>query len=119
MVKKRVFALSLVLVMLLGTVVQAAGPIKAPQANYSLSFSGTTATCMANVRGNNSADQLSVTVKLWNGNTCLKTWTASGSGNLRLSKTAAVSKGKTYKMTVDYTVNGVKQPQKSTTKTCP
>lgn len=118
MVKKRILAMSLVLVMLLCTVVQAAGPMKAPLATPTLSFSGTTATCTANVRGNNASDRLSVTMKLWNGNTCLKTWTASGTGNLRMSKTATVSKGKTYKMTVDYTVNGVKQTQQFATGTC-
>lgn len=38
---------------------------------------------------------------------------------LKSKKNATVSKGKTYKLTVDYTVNGVKQPQKSVTRTCP
>ena len=93
--------------------------MQAPAAAPKLSFSGTTATCSVIIRsGASSTDKISVTAKLWNGRTCLKTWTASGTGRVSLSKTATVSKGKTYKLTVDYTVNGVKQPQKSVTRTC-
>lgn len=117
--KKQVLALSLVLMMLLGTVAQAAGPMKAPRAVPNLNFSGTTASCSATVSGNKATDTVNMTVKLWNGNTCLKTWTASGTRSVTLKKTATVSKGKTYKLTVDFTINGVKQNPQSTTKTCP
>ena len=116
--KKRVMALTLVLVMLLGVTAQAAGPAKKPVASPSITFSGTTATCSVMVRGDKSTDKVVMTAKLWNGSTCLKTWTASGTQRANLNKTATVSKGKTYQLTVDYTINGVKQPQKSTTKTC-
>ena len=115
--RKQILALSLILVMLMGIAAQATGPMQAPAAAPKLSFSGTTATCSVIIRsGASSTDKISV--KLWNGRTCLKTWTASGTGRVSLSKTATVSKGKTYKLTVDYTVNGVKQPQKSVTRTC-
>ena len=43
--RKQLLALSLVLVMLMGIAAQATGPIKAPNASPTLSFSGTTATC--------------------------------------------------------------------------
>ena len=69
-------------------------------------------------RPGRSSDTLSATAKLWTGKTCLKTWTIKGTGKIQTTKTATVSKGKTYKLTVDYTVNGVKQPQKSVTRTC-
>ena len=117
--RKQLLALSLVLVMLMGIAAQATGPIKAPNASPTLSFSGTTATCTAFVRGNKSTDNVAATVKLWTGGTCLKTWSASGKYSFKIKKNATVSKGKTYKLTVDYTVNGVKQPQKSVTRTCP
>ena len=117
--RKQILALSLILVMLMGIAAQATGPMQAPAAAPKLSFSGTTATCSVIIRsGASSTDKISVTAKLWNGRTCLKTWTASGTGRVSLSKTATVSKGKTYKLTVDYTVNSVKQPQKSVTRTC-
>lgn len=49
----------------------------------------------------------------------MKTWTASGTQVVTLSKPATVEKGKTYKLTADVTINGVKQATKSTTATCP
>ena len=117
--KKQVLALVMVLVMLMGVAAQAAGPIEAPGVTPRLSFNGTTATCIAVVRGSKTSDTVKATVKLWTGSTCLRTWTASGTYSVRFSKTATVTKGKTYKLTVDYTINGVKQPQKAITRTCP
>ena len=119
MMKIRMIALSLMLVMLLGTVAQAAGPMRAPSTDLRISFSGTTATCETVVKGSAPADRISVTMKLWKGGTCLKTWVNSGTYRVKLNETATVSKGKTYKLTVDYTINGVHNPQKSITKTCP
>lgn len=84
----------------------------------SITFDGTTATCKVIARGENASDAVTVTAKLWQGNTCLKTWTASGTRNVTLSKTATVQKGKTYKLTADVTINGVKQTMKSVTGTC-
>lgn len=117
--KTRMLALTLVLVMLLGVTAQAAEPMRKPSAFPNLTFSGTTATCTATVRGDKANDQVSVTMKLWQGNTCLKTWTASGTRSVTLKEPATVSKGKTYKLTVDYTINGVQNPQKSVIRTCP
>ena len=116
--RKRVLALTLVLAFVLGLTVQAA-PLRAPRLYMNLTFSGTTATCSASVRADNATDTISMTVKLWQGATCLKTWTASGTGSASLSKTATVTRGKTYKLTVNATINGVAKPQQSVTRTCP
>lgn len=116
--RKQFLALSLVLVMFLGIAAQASGPAKIPVATPKLSFNGTTAICTIYVRADKSTDPISVTAKLWTGSTCLKTWVLSGKGSIREDRDATVSRGKTYKLTVDYTINGVKQPQKSVTKTC-
>lgn len=91
--------MSLVLLFTLALTAQAA-PMRAPGVDKSLSFSGTTATCKATVYGDNSTDTVSLTVKLWQGTTCLKTWSASGTGYTKVNKTATVTRGKTYKMTV-------------------
>ena len=115
---KRVLALSLVLAVMMGIAAQAA-PARAPRLYPSLTFSGPTATCIASVRGDNATDSISMTVKLWKGASCLKTWTSSGTGSVSLSKTATVTSGKTYKLTVNATINGVAQPQQSITRTCP
>lgn len=117
--KKQLLALSMVLAMFLSVTAQAIGPAKAPEVRPILLFSGTTATCTVTARGKTPTDAVRATTKLWNGRTCLNTWTASGTGSLRMSKTATVSRGKTYTLTVDYTINGIKQPQRSVTKTCP
>lgn len=116
--KKQLLALSLVLMVFFNLTAQAAGPVRVPSASPDLSFLGTTATCRIHVRADRSSDSISATAKLWSGNTCLKTWSMSGAGLIRTTKTATVSKGKTYKLTIDYTVNGVKQPQRSVTRTC-
>lgn len=117
--RKQLLALSLILVMFLGIAAQASGPAKIPVATPKLSFNGTTAICTIYVRGDKSTDTVSATAKLWSGSTCLKTWAFSGKGSIREDRKATVSRGKTYKLTVDYMVNGVKQPQKSVTRTCP
>ena len=104
--RKQVLALAMVLAMLMGVAAQATGPMKIPRATPSISFNsnGTQATC---------------TITLWRGSTRLNAWSAQGTGQLRITKKVAVISGHTYKLTVDYTINGVKQPQQSTTRTCP
>jgi len=116
--RKRALVLTLVLALVLGLTAEAA-PLRAPRLYENLTFSGTTATCSASVRGDNATDTISMTVRLWQGATCLKTWAANGTGSASLSKTATVTKGKTYKLTVNATINGVAQPQQSVTRTCP
>lgn len=110
--------MTLVLAMLLGTVAQASGPMRVPRAEPVLSLSGTTATCVARVSGDKTTDAIRVTMKLWSNSICLKTWTKSGTHRVTMNESTSVTRGKTYKLTVDYTVNGVKQLQKSVTKTC-
>ncbi|MCI5498846.1 MAG: hypothetical protein MR419_04900 [Clostridiales bacterium] len=117
--KKRILALSLALVMLLGTAAQAAGPMRAPRATPKLSFSGTTAICVAVVQGDKSTDRIAAAMRLWKGNTCLETWIKRGTGTVKFNETKTVSRGATYKLTVDFTVNDVAQSQKSVTRTCP
>lgn len=116
---KKAAVLALALVFVLGLTAQAAGPLRAPATTPRISFSGTTATCTVIVRGEKADDAISVTAKLWQGSTCLKTWNTSGTGVVQLSKPVTVEKGKTYKLTADVTINGVKQATKSTTATCP
>ncbi len=71
-----------------------------------LSFTGTTANCKADVTASRTSDEIDVTMILWQGDTQLKSWSASGTGSVFLSKTYSVEKGKTYTLTVDATING-------------
>lgn len=114
---KRKIAMAIVLVIILGTTAQATGPLRAPRAEPYLEFSDNIATCIAKVSGYGKTDKIYVTMRLWIDGTCLKTWTATGTERVTLEKETYASRGKTYSLTVDYTVNGVKQPQKSKTKT--
>lgn len=74
-------------------------------ANFNIS--GTTATCTLSASADNATDSLKAIIRLYRGSTCIATWSGSGSSYLNMTKTKTVTKGYTYKMTVDLTVNGV------------
>lgn len=116
---KKVLSLVLLLAVVFSVSAQAAGPERIIRRDADISFSGTTATCTVDIRGNTTSDRITFVAKLWHGGTCLNTWTVSGTGRATLNKTQSVTRGETYKLTVDTTVNGVVQPFKSVTKTCP
>lgn len=83
-----------------------------------LVFNGTTATCEVTVLGDNTTDYIEVTMKLWRGSTCLNTWTDDGYGYVFMSKSANVTKGQTYKLTIDVIFNGVAKPRITIDGTC-
>ncbi|MDO4316098.1 MAG: hypothetical protein Q4C45_09985 [Oscillospiraceae bacterium] len=117
--KKRICALTAVFLLVLSVT---AGAVETRELTPrpTLSFSGTTATCAVNIRADSLSDKISATVKLWDGNTCLKTWTDSGTGYLFFSETHSkdIEPGKSYTMTVDYTIAGKSYPQLSTSAVC-
>lgn len=116
--RKKVLALTLLLVFTLGITAQAAQP-RAAQITPSLSFSGTTATCAVTVRGDKTTDSIAITAKLYQGGTLLKTWTKSGTGTVKLSETATVTKTRSYILESTVTINGVKQTVAPVMKACP
>ena len=115
--KKTIWLTLLLLLALMLPITAQAAP-RSSSAKPSLSFSGTTATCKVTVYGTGTKDSISLTAKLWKGSECIATWTASGTGTLKVSKTKTVEKGSTYKLTADATVNGTKLPTASVTGTC-
>ena len=117
--RNRVVVPALALAFILGITAQASGPLRQPLLYPGLTFSGTVATCKAEVYADKVSDQITVTMKLWHNGSLLKSWTKSGSMSVQMTKAATVVKGKTYKLTVDVSINGIVQPQKSITKTCP
>lgn len=72
-----------------------------------LEFNGTKATCTVSIVGERTTDKISATMALWQGSKLIDNWSASGSGILKIDEIATVAKNKTYKLTVDYTINGV------------
>ena len=83
-----------------------------------LGFEGETAKCSVTVTGNSINDNITAVIKLWDGGYCIATWTASGSGYLNMNRTKEVNKYSEYIMTVEVTINGVKQDTVSTYGTC-
>ena len=117
--KKRVLAITLLIVMVLTVSAQAITPRYAA-AKPSLTFSDRTAICEVGVRADNVSDKISVTLKLWRGASCLDTWTETGTGYVYLTGEHTVPmRSWTYKLTADVTINGVAQPQTSVEAVCP
>ncbi len=116
--KKFALIMALLLVLLI-PVSAAASVARTPQSFPSLSFNGTTANCSLTILTNDSSASINATVQLWQGNTCLQTWYASGTGRLVFNGTQSVTSGVQYKLTVSATVNGSSLSVPTVTKTCP
>lgn len=120
--RKMALFLALILILSVPTTVYAAVPEEispfALKIMPSLNFEGDTAHCTATVIGDNMNDSISVTMKLWRGNVCYATWTASGSGYLQVNRTKTVATGLEYKLTVDVKINGSTKPTVSVTGKC-
>ena len=84
----------------------------------SLSFEGTTAVCSIFVKANSASDKIELEMKLWEGTKCIKTWNGEGTSSMTFEKSKTVTKGKTYKLTVDVTINGTEIPTASASGTC-
>lgn len=109
---KRHFCILTAVFLLVLTVTAGAVEMRLATPVPTLTFSGTTATCAVNIRSDSNSDKISATVRLWDGSTRLKTWTDSGTGALSFSETHSkdIKSGKSYKMTVDYTIAGKSYP---------
>ena len=116
--KKRLAAMVLAVLLVLSISVCAA-ELRYTSIYPSLTFSGTTANCGANIEADNSTDTISAIITLKQGSTVIKNWTSSGVGELNFRKTAAVAKGGTYTLVVNAKVAGVALNAVSTTATCP
>lgn len=75
----------------------------------SLTYNGTQATCKATIMGQSTTDSIAATMYLYRGSTLIDSWSASGTGILRMEENATVSRNKTYTLTVYYSVNGIAQ----------
>lgn len=115
--KRRIFPLAVLLLLLLSVSAQAAG-LRAIRSSPSLTFRGTTAICSVDCKSGNSKDDLSVTLTLWQGSTWVDSWTSSGTGRVLISEQCTAKSGKDYKLVLSYTVNGQAQSSVSVTGTC-
>ena len=72
-----------------------------------LSFDGTTAICSGICQGNTQADSIDVTLTLYQGKNYINSWSSSGTGRVILSKECKVTSGKTYRLEMVCSINGV------------
>lgn len=114
--------LAVVIVLTIPITATAASPDDlVPYALYvrpALSFDGTTAKCSATVVFENTSDTGSIILRLWQGNSCIATWSKSGTGYLHISRSKAVTSGLQYKLTADVTINGISRPTVSIAGKC-
>lgn len=102
--KKRFIILLCVAVILLTATTQAAA--RADYCVPSLTFDGTTATCELKVIRESMSDQIEVILSLWHGNQMIGVWIEETAGYLSMSETVTVTRGNTYTLEVDLTING-------------
>ena len=84
-----------------------------------LSFQGTTAVCSATCQGNAKTDSVTATLTLYQGDTCIDSWSESGTWKITLYGECKVASGKTYRLELAYSINGVDKPVVSATNYCP
>lgn len=83
-----------------------------------ISFDGDRAICTVTVIGDKTTDSISITMKLWHDNSCIATWSTSGTGYMQFSRSKDVTEGLQYKLTADVMINGVVKPTVSVYGTC-
>lgn len=116
--RRRICALIALVVLALSISVQAA-ELRTVSVKPMLSFNGTTAFCSVICRGNSNDDAIDATLTLYQGSAYVDSWSDSGRGQVTLSGTCTAVSGKSYKLVVDYTVNGELKPSVYTTGRCP
>lgn len=115
---KRMVAAMLCGILLAGGIVAQALEPRVANCSLSLTFDGTTAICEAICTGNSSTDQVKATIELYQGNTYLDSWSNEGTYFVAVSGQRGVTRGKSYTLKLNYTINGVAQPEQSVTKVC-
>ena len=85
-------------------------PVKASICTYSvepsISFYNNCATCEVIIDATYN-DLIEATMELWRGTTKIDEWNDSDVGSLSMSETANVTRFKTYRLVVNYAVNGI------------
>lgn len=116
--KARSSVFALLLVFLLACTAYAQ-EMRTKTSSAAISFSGTTANCYVDIAGDKGSDKISATIKLNCGNQNIKTWTEStDNGHLVFLDSVGVTKGSTYELVVEYSINGKTQIPLSSSGTC-
>ena len=114
--KKVALFLAIVLVVAMPLTVSATP--RALGINPTLAFDGTTAACEVMVIGNDTSEHITVVMKLMHGNTCVRAWMIDDYGYVYMLTYANVTRGQTYSLVIEVSVNGVAQQPYSISGTC-
>ena len=107
----RKLALLLAIIIVISVPLTVSATPRALSIRPSLTYEGTTATCYVMVVGNNMSEHIEVTMKLMYGNSLITSWSNDGYGYVWLEEYATVTRGRTYTLYIEVTVNDVvKQP---------
>lgn len=115
--KKYVFSLVLFLSVLFTMHVRAAEE-RTVMIWPSISFDGTKAICSVTIMADRSTDRIEADIKLWQGDSCVESWTESSFGDLMFTGNTTVAKGQKYILTVDAKINNLARPTVSTSAVC-
>lgn len=115
--KKRIILMFAVALLLLTLMAQAVEPRAG--GTPVLDFNGTTAECSVVCKGADTTDWVKATLTLYQGSTYVDSWSGSGTYRVPVSGSCRVTSGKSYKLVLTWSINGVTQPSVTTTATCP
>ncbi len=116
--KKNILPVIVALALFLNMPAKAANE-KAYQMFPKLYFNGTIAMCSAICLADNEADEIEATLSLYQGPSCIDSWSGKGSGTLFVSGQHNVTSGKEYRLILTYSVNGKTQTPSEVIETCP
>lgn len=114
--KKRVFIVALISLLLLAVPAQAT--TRAIGALPLISFNGNTATCSVTIVSHSPKDKVVAEIELWQGENFVTSWEDSSTVTLWFEETAQVTSGKAYMLKVTYTINGGPEQFASASGTC-
>lgn len=83
-----------------------------------LSYNGTVANCSAIIIGG-AKSSIEAEISLWDGSRCVAAWSEEATYKLEFKDTATVTRGRTYTLKVDATIDGTSQPTASVSAKCP
>ena len=72
-----------------------------------VTFANTNATCTVEIYADRSNDRINATMELWQGTQRIGSWNDSDLGYLFMEETAIVEFNKTYRLVINYSINGV------------
>lgn len=111
--KKQAGAFLLAIIIFIGATTPVANA-RSISGSLDLTFNGTTATCTFTTIATDS--DIEVTMTLWQGSKQIQSWSVTGSSMVRMNEQCMVTKGQTYTLKVNVTVDGKAMPEQSVTK---